>query len=289
MKYSRFPLLLAALLATACNSSEGPDKPARSKWIKQIVEYRPAPGQFINTYLGSPDAAQGIVGGKSGCLSLGGFGGSVTFAFDHDVQNVAGPDFVIFGNAFDGSSEPGIVLVSPDGTTWYRLRGSEDGNAATVPDYRITYARPSQTSAAEAVRWTDNQSPAGGEISTVGVHGQCYWPLWLAGNPATLEFSGIRLPDNAVFTGQKYDLQTFAGGYADNWSVDYNQTVGGDADTRGGNKFDLDNAVDAAGTPVVLTSVRQIKVYTALNQWVGAGVGETSTEVCGALSLSAGL
>ena len=37
------------------------------------------------------------------------------------------------------------------------------------------------------------------------------------------------------------------------------------------------------------TSVKQIKVYSAMNQWVGAGVGETSTEVCGALSLSAAI
>ena len=34
--------------------------------------------------------------------------------FDHSVDNIAGYDLAIRGNAFDGSSEPGIVWVSRD-------------------------------------------------------------------------------------------------------------------------------------------------------------------------------
>lgn len=286
MKYKA--LALAALLATACNTEHGPKDPPHSKWISRIVEYKPAPGQFVNTYLGNTDAALGIVGGKSGCVSLGGFGGYIVFEFDHEVRNIGGTDFVIFGNAFEGNSEPGIVAVSPDGRNWYRLKGSEDEAAETVHNYTITYAKPGQTSTAEAVTWTDNRNGSG-RIGTVSAHLQCYWPLFLGGDPATLTFSGILLPGNSSWNGEKFVQAAFAHGYADNWSADYNETAGDDPDTRGSNKFDLDNAVDGNGNPVTLTAIRQVKVYTAMNQTVGGDVGETSTEICGAISLSASL
>lgn len=290
----KYPLLIlpaaVLLLATSCNNENGPAPTRHSKWISRVVEYRPAPGQFINTSLGNAAAVQGIIGGKSGYLSLGGFGGYVIFEFDHPVQNIAGTDFVIFGNAFDGSSEPGIVEVSPDGSSWYRLKGSEDDNAATIRNYTITYTKPAQTTSAEAVAWIDNQGGSG-EIGTVTAHPQTYWPLFLPDVPATLSFTGLRLPDNSVWNAaaQKFELNAFAWGYADNRSEDYSQQAGNDPDTRSSNKFDLDNAIDASGNAVQLTAIKQIKVYTALNQMVGAGVGETSTEVCGALSLSADL
>lgn len=288
IKHSVFALALATLCVTSCNSERGPKDPGNSKWIARVTDYRPAPGQFVNTVLGDAAAAQGIIGGKSGCLSLGGYGGYVVFEFDHEVKNIAGTDFVIFGNAFEGNSEPGIVEVSPDGTNWYRLKGSEEDDAATVRDYTITYTRPSQTATAEAVPWSDNRGGSG-TTGTVSFHTQSYWPLFLSGNPSTLSFSGIRLPDNSSWNGTKYVQAAFAWGYADNWSPDYNDTAGNDPDTRGSNKFDLDQAIDANGNPVALAAVRQIKVYTALNQTVGGGIGETSTEICGALSLSADL
>lgn len=290
MKPTAFALTILGLFATACNSEKDPKGPGNSKWISRVVEYRPAPGQFVNTSLGDMQAAAGIVGGKNGCLSLGGFGGYVVFEFDHEVQNIGGTDFVIFGNAFDGNSEPGIVEVSPDGTHWYRLKGSEDVTPGTVAGYTVTYSKPAQTAAAEAVPWTDNHGGSG-EVGTVTFHRQSYWPLFLADDPTALVFSGIRLPDNSSWNeqDQKFVQTAFAWGYADNWSADYNDTVGNDPDTRGSNKFDIANAVDTDGTPADLTAIRHVKVYTALNQMVGGGVGETSTEVCGALSLSADL
>lgn len=291
---AHFPL--AALVATtalllgasSCNSEPGPKEPGSSKWISRVVEYRPAPGQFINTAQGKPEAAQKIVGGRDGCLSLGGFGGYVVFEFDHEVRNIPGPDFVIFGNAFSGSSEPGIVEVSPDGKSWYRLRGSEDEADRAIRDYTIEYTRPADLSAASPIAWHDSRN-ATGTIDPVAFHRQSYWPVFLADQPHTLTFSGICLPANASWDDQakKYVLTAFQWGYADNWSADYDTSVGNDPDTRGSNKFDLDQAVDAEGCPVTLTIVRQIKVYTAQNQTVGSGLGETSTEICGALSLSA--
>lgn len=288
MRHIFFAPFLTLFLATACNTEGGKREPSHSKWISRVVDYRPAPGQFINTYLGNPEAAQGIIGGKTGCLSLGGFGGYVIFEFDHEVQNIAGDDFVIFGNAFEGNSEPGVVEVSPDGTTWYRLKGSEEQTPGTVLDYSISYTRPAQTTQAEAVTWSDNQQ-ATGQIDAVSYHTQSYWPLFLSDAPQTLTFRGVKLPNNSSWNGTKYVQSAFAWGYADNWSADYGETTGNDPDTQNSNKFDLDNAVDANGHPAHLIAIRQIKVYTALNQQVGGGVGETSTEVCGALSLSANL
>ena len=86
-----------------------------SKWISDIVEYRPAPGQFVNTAAwGTPERARSIIGpqellGEQSGVSLGAFGGYIVFKFDHSVLNRSGYDFVIRGNAFDGSSEPGAV------------------------------------------------------------------------------------------------------------------------------------------------------------------------------------
>ena len=47
-------------------------------------------------------------------IHLGGFGGYVTFRFDHTVANGEGADFKILGNTFAGSSEPGIIMVAWD-------------------------------------------------------------------------------------------------------------------------------------------------------------------------------
>lgn len=292
-KRTFFPLALAAavLCLEACNSEREPKEPNHSKWISRVVEYRPAPGQFVNTALGNPEAARKIVGGKDGCLSLGGFGGYVVFEFDHEIRNIDGVDFVIFGNAFAGSSEPGIVEVSPDGTTWYRLRGSAEEADGTILDYTIDYARPADLSQAAPISWQDNRNAEGTiDPALSPYHGQSYWPSFLSDDPTTLRFSGVRLPANASWNeeSKKYVLEAFEWGYADNWSADYPETVGDDPDTRNGNKFDLDHAVDATGQPVSLSAVRLIKVYTAQNQTVAGGLGETSTEICGALSLSAG-
>lgn len=289
MKHHSIILGIAvALCATACDKDLGAKKPGRSKYISRIVSYRPAPGQFINTALGSPEAAQGIVGGRSGCLSLGGFGGYVVFEFDHEVENIAGTDFVIFGNAFSGSSEPGIVEVSADGEHWYRLAGSADEEAETVHRYTIRYDRPTQTATTEAVDWSDN-SGATGRLDIISYHGQSYWPAFLSDNPESLTFSGVRLPGNVSWNekSKQYVFSAFEWGYTDNWSADYPEIAGNDPDTQNSNKFDLDWAVDEAGNRVELKAIRQVKVYTALNQTAGS-LGETSTEVCGALSLSAG-
>ena len=130
-----------------------------SPYISQVLEYVPAPGQFVNlmpmyepgdTYHTMLQKVQNAIGGTNKeLISLGAWGGYVTFGFDHSVVNVPhAKDFLIEGNAFlssatqkGGSSEPGIVMVSIDmnqngvaDDVFYQLRGSEYNHPQTIHD-----------------------------------------------------------------------------------------------------------------------------------------------------------
>ncbi len=63
-----------------------------------------------------------------------------------DPNNVYGVDFTVFGNSNGGQSfsEPGNVLVSEDGKTWYTLAGSEHYDATSRWDYEVTYKKSEQ-------------------------------------------------------------------------------------------------------------------------------------------------
>lgn len=177
------------------------------------------------------------------------------------------------GNAFDGSSEPGVVWVAvrENGApgTWYRLRGSEDDNDETLYDYEATYA-PSDEEGI-AAEWHDNRDGKG-TIDRIGVHSQAsYVPAWVP----SLTYRGIRLPDNVTFdeAANKYIMTAFEWGYADNWSA---------TDRTGAkNRFRIADAVDADGQPADLPQIDYVKVQTGINAKAGNGVGEISTEVCG--------
>lgn len=149
---------------------------AYSRYIDRVLEYRPAPGQFINELpkyeTGDTEAdmcrkATEAISGKNDVLiSLGNYGGYVTFAFDHTVVNIEGEyDFKIHGNSFysasnpnpsvtapGGSAEPGIVMVAVDcngnglpDDPWYELAGSEYHRPTTLKNFSLTYYRPDRT------------------------------------------------------------------------------------------------------------------------------------------------
>lgn len=275
---------------------------AYSPYISEVVEYFPAPGQFINTM---PEYTEGdtyrdmldkcteaIRGTNDGLVSLGAYGGYLTFKFDHTVMNVKGEkDFSILGNAFyeaapgdrkGGSAEPGIVMVSFDANCnglpddpWYELRGSEYDNPLTLHGYTITYTRPEVfVNDAQDIPWTDSQNQSG-ILPKNPFHQQSYWPLWV--NEPQLQFTGSCLPPNAstvTSTGQKSILYCYDWGYVDNHPNDQ-------ADL---NKFDIGNAVDSFGNSVYLPGADFIRVYTGVNQYCGV-IGETSTEVSRACDL----
>lgn len=100
-------LLLLAVGVTALSASaQRLTSTSPSKYLFAVDEYRPAPGQFVNTlpkYEAGDDAAamaqkctDAIGGGKNGMITLGAYGGYVTFHFDHSIANVHGQrDFYI--------------------------------------------------------------------------------------------------------------------------------------------------------------------------------------------------
>lgn len=296
----------------ACDSisdveqGKGIDGSENDKWISEVIAYTPAPGQFINGGMGNKAAASKLVGAKS-IVSLGGFGGSIVFRFKDEVENGVGDDFVVFGNSYPdamypdaSSSEPGIVQVSYDENgngkaddTWYELRGANHDAKGVVKNYEITYKRPADLTDMVNVEWSDNQGKTGViDISEVlAYHKTSIYPLaefFQDGNvPESLTFKGTLLAPNGVKAegeAQYWKLFALGNGYADNYSPDYVTTVGGDKDTKDSNKFDIANAVDENGNPVNLPKITFIRVYSAMSQSCG-WLGETSTEVCGAISL----
>ncbi|MCR4853430.1 MAG: hypothetical protein K5893_07560 [Prevotella sp.] len=262
-----------------------------SKYIVAVDEYVPAPGQFINT-LPSATAddtpatmatkcTERIANNAGQLVTLGAYGGYLTFHFDHPVVNVKEKmDFLINGNTFTGGSEPGIVMVSQDENgngipddTWYELSGSADVDSIgkVTYGYEITYTKQGELA---NVPWTDNQG-ATGEVPRNGFHKQEYFPLWLG---ESLTFKGTLLPKNGrntSTTGQNWVLSALRYGYIDNLPND---------DVEG-NSFNLEWAVEPVTRQHVdLTHADFIRVYTALNQ-VAGWLGETSTEITGAEDL----
>lgn len=306
---------LLLLSVVSCQSisdvenGKGNGMDSADKWISEVVEYMPAPGQFINGGMGNTTAAAKLVGGVS-TVSLGGFGGYIVFRFKDDVTNGVGDDFVVLGNSYVdaiypecSNSEPGIVQVSYDENgngkaddKWYELRGANHDAEGVVKNYEITYKRPADLSEMTNVAWSDNQGKTGVvDISAVlAFHKNSIYPkeeFFKDGKvPETLTFTGTLLVPNGVKSegvdgGAEYwKLYALSKGYVDNYSPEYEVVVGSDNDTKGSNKFDIANAVDENGESVNLPKITFIKVYSAVSQSCG-WIGETSTEVCGAISL----
>ena len=259
-----------------------------SKYLQAVDEYQPAPGQFVNELpeyeLGDDAAAMAAKCTESlttgGMISLGGFGGYITFHFDHSISNVPSKrDLYISGNGYNGNSEPGIVMVMRDDNangqpddTWYELAGSADTDSIgkVIYNYSITYTPNPMGN----IPWTDNQGNSG-EMKRIGYHQQEYFPAWIDTN---LTFTGTRLPNNATNKGTDtqpyYFLTSLRYGYVDNASR---------TDTTACS-FDISWAVDAERRPVTLDRIDFVRVYCAVNQQCG-WIGETSTEITGAEDL----
>lgn len=165
-------------------------------YIAEVFDFLPAPGQFVNKLPPYNEgdtredmvrkAGEYLIGEDASMITLGGWGGYVTFGFDHTIVNVPGKrDFRILGNAFaaaanpnpdapfGGSCEPAIIMVAydkngngvPDDDEWYEIKGSanftaeneawyqmaiDNGNdTRTFRDFEMTYHRPTSETAEE--------------------------------------------------------------------------------------------------------------------------------------------
>ncbi len=301
---------LFTFLPLSAQRIDNPDNP--SKYIVAVDEYRPAPGQYVNDIPEYEDGdteqdmirkcTESLANNERHLVALGGWGGYITFHFDHSVANVPGQrDIYIMGNAyqemrnlvFGGMNEAGVVMVSKDvngnglpDDPWYEISGSCDVDSVgkVVYDYEVTYRQNPMGD----IPWTDNQGHSG-TIDRNHYHTQEYYPLWLEDG---LTFRGTRLPDNMVnmsdnvegsFSPYYFVLVGFCYGYADNLP---NFTDNADATSYNyeGCGIDISWAVDDNRQPVNLDFVDFVRVYTGLNQkcpqpewW-----GETSTEIQGA-------
>lgn len=273
------------------NPEEPEDPDAPTPYANKVFQYRPAPGQFVNTTTtaykdGFTTETQVLEYAterlqKHSLLSLGGFGGYIVVGFQQPIPNIEGAyDFKIHGNAYynpnawqnrpGGSAEPGIVMVAKDvngngipDDTWYELAGSEYGKDSEIRNYQITYYRPNP--ADSDVRWTDNQGNEGYVLRNFAHVQESYYPLWIEEDEMT--FTGVRLKDNAVKENGMWIEYAYDWGYADNHPNDTDMA-----------KFKIDWAVDAYGQPVLLDEIDFVKIYTAVNLDAGQ-LGEASTEI----------
>ena len=290
-----------------------------SKYIQAVDEYRPAPGQYVNDVPeyepGDTEADMirkcneriaGLGPLDAHLVALGGWGGYITFHFDHPIANIPGQrDFAVWGNAyqeqtnqvFGGMNEAGIVMVSKDTNgnglpddPWYEISGSCDVDSVgkVIYGYEVTYRRNPMGD----IPWTDNQGNSGTIDRVDAWHTQEYYPLWL---PDGLTFRGTRLPDNMIdlsenvdksFSKWYYVLVGFRYGYVDNLP---NFTDKADATSYNieGCGIDISWAVNEQRQPITLDHIDFVRVYTGLNQKCPAPNwwGETSTEIISAEDL----
>lgn len=314
----RTTILFASLLSLAVAAN------AQSKQTIKVIEYCPAPGQFINN-LPSIDAGMSQEERLKVCeeqledgnpVCLGAAGGYITLSLDQAIKNGKGSDLRILGNAFysqndpvygdatiGGNVEPGIVYAgvgaSPETAQWYELAGSEYYTTQRH-NFKITYHKPTAETGDHslpysifdeyirfAASWTE---PDGTPCDSTGYlmknssHMQSYWPQWE--DKEEMTFHGSRLPDNAINYGGD-------GSDADNpqyWiTYRYASDSYGYADAAPNSDdtyttFDLDWAVDKNGNPVNLDHADFIRIQTGVLQQCG-WTGETSTEIAGLVNL----
>lgn len=255
--------------------------------IAKVYEFLPAPGQFVNkmpeaTADDTPEsmlAKANQILTDGGMVSLGGFGGYVTFGFNHTVVNREGNDFVVLGNAMPNSAEPGVIMVSYDANgnglpddEWYEIEGSQHPKEGTIKDYEMTYYKPTEEPAdaneAEYIRWTDNKGQEG-YIAKNNFHRQTYYPMWKG---QSITYTGTYL-EAAMYdesgNGSMWKSPAYEFGYADNWANN---------DERG--QIDIDWAVDKEGNKVALKGIDFVRVHTSTRA-AGGWLGEVSTEVSG--------
>lgn len=252
--------------------------------VSKVFSYCPAPGQFVNTipeYTQSDDSVsmaqkclQALTG--NGMITLGGFGGYITVGFDNPVMNYTGPDFRIDGNAFNGNAEPGVVWVSSDANhdgqpndPWYEIWGSEQKEGRALPEFTVTYRKPSHDE--DNYLWYGSDGRTG-SITRIGSHVQSYYPLWYTAD--SVSFTATLLPNNMTNSEGMWIMNSFGYGYVDNLP-----------NSDSNSAFDIDWAVREDGTPANLSSIDFIKVQNGVIGFNNQ-TGELSTEIQGIYNLN---
>ena len=283
-----FNLFLLGKILLGCTQTESDgdsfpldqsEERGMSPYCSAVLDYYYAPGQhaYIAQY---PDFIQGDSSKRS--ILLGGWGGYVVLAFDHDIENEEGDDIIIYS----GSSvqpEPGVVYFMSDKNqngladeVWYEVMGSEFH--LSNHRYQLTYYAPKSSDA--NVLWRDNEGRTGELLNS------STW--WWNSKDDSITFCGTLLPEAYYNDGTaeneywKIFPDLFRYGYAENGNRGKGVAAAEDYSVElKGNCFDISDVVDEFGNAVELKSVRFIKVQSGVFQIAG-WLGEISTEINGA-------
>jgi hypothetical protein len=204
-----------------------------------------APGQFVP---GAP---------RENIISLGGYGGYDINAIS--IDNGAGDDIRIEGNAFGDWCEPGVIWVMADENhngeaddTWYELKG----NAEELPGikvnrrYTVTFYKSGASNIYHGGAWEDS----------LGNYGTCGSEQWYPyGYPDPITFCGTNID-----TSDYHDHMGYLRGYVDAQD----------------NLYDISDAIQVDGTAANLSHIDFVKVHTGKHQYTGS-FGEISTELTG--------
>lgn len=308
----------ALLLALAADGAD-------AQFASRVVDYHPAPGQFVQNpafnnparALGPPVGGGTTDGDETKCVTLGGFAGTLTLAFDspvlNDPKNPLGLDCIVFGNAFWPGADSGRRWAEPA-----TIEISLDANANTLAD-DAWFLIPGSHIAIPAAHW-QGQTWDDDPIDTTFPPSSLSWiPPGESGLWTTW---GFRLPSDPFESGLVLDNPNGPGeldegvwGYAelsptlllgdldaDNdiddpmlpparfYTVpDDPFRVGIDPGSGGGDAFDIAWAIDVAtGAPARLPAFHFIRITNAANV-VFPVFGERSPEIAGVADVAPAL
>lgn len=283
-------------------SLNGPNEP----------NYLPAPGYWLGDEMfNKPEKALGApLGGGTGTpnnnsvVSLGGFGGQIVLAFDHDVEdnpaNHLGLDAIVFSNAFYYGgllyinyhwSEPATIEIMPemnDNNTpgddpceiWFVIPGS---NLPDGSSWRTRHWDSNDDFYPQFYGWPDDYNTAAFELFP---NYKVFDPLLLLVNPNiedsdpcndNLEgFWGYAEYSPTLILGDR-NVDDFNDSFGDCpdmpaelfYTIPDNPfVVGIDAGSGGGDAFDIAWAVDpCTWQPANLQSFRYIRLTTAVDRY----------------------
>lgn len=311
LKFFTYKLFISLILIlsvgvafVSCNSDGddeplNPGTPSTHRVTLSAVDYRPAPGQFVNEMPRYDDGdtpesmnAKALeLLNRGSLVSLGALGGEITLTLAepifHDANREA--DFRILGNSYItgvigdityGSSEPGIVWVMMDANgnglpddTWYRFVGDMSDQ---IDYFTITYTPAVNPTSQAWVDWSTDTGQRGSLTCNTAYHAHSYFPMWL--------YDDV---DNARFTVSAYALPP--NGFLESSSGLYRQICyRGFADSFPNNDprsaFSLQDAVDINGRPANINRIDFIRITTAVIDSNGP-LGEASTEIGGVEAL----
>ena len=289
---------------------------AEAPFATRVIDYSPAPGQWVNdpdfndptAALGRPHAGGFARPDHSSLVSLGGFGGSVTLAFDHtvldDPLNRFGMDAIVFSNAFWVGGNPNrhwaecaTIEISLDvnenglaDDPWYLIPGShivepvaqfavvtwdDDVDDATYPPDSAAWIPPDYAGTWTTQAYELPYDLFGSQVVVVNPSGD---------------------PDREGIFGYAEYSPTLVLGDLDGDNVSENPdiapedfhtvpddplTVGIAPGSGGGDAFDIAWAIDpSTGKPADLPGFDFIRLTTAVNAVdAGSEMGEKSAEI----------